>query len=107
MRVIIVVAFGVIAVCVFSAVTVAVFIVEHIFAITLLAAVVAAALLVHHHRRGRPHHCGAHPSANYPPSLAQTPPRTAIPHWPAHGMSSAALRSRAHRSLPPTGRSDP
>lgn len=103
MRVIICVAFGVIAVCVFVAVTGAVFIVEHIFAIALLAAVVVAALLMHHHRRRRRHHFGAHPAANYPPSLAQTPPRPAIPQWPAHGMSSAAVRSRAHRSLPPPG----
>ena len=64
MRMIIGVAFGVITVCVFLAVTVAVFIVEHIFAITFLAALVAAALLVHHHRRSRRHHFRAHPPAN-------------------------------------------
>jgi hypothetical protein len=104
MRVIIGVAFGVITVCVFVAVTVAVFIVEHIFAITFLAALVAAALLVHHHRRSRRHHFGAHPPANYPASLAQTPARPGLPQWAAPGMSSAALRSRAHRSLPPPDR---
>ena len=103
MRVIIGAAFGVITVCVFVAVALAVFIVEHIFAIILLAAVAAAALLVHHHRRSRLHHFGARPPANYPASLAPTPRRPAIPQWPAYGMSSAALRRRAHRTLPPPG----
>ena len=79
MRVIIGAAFGVITVCVFVAVTLAVFIVEHIFAIILLAALAAAALLVHHHRRSRRHHFGARPPANYPASLAPTPRRPGHP----------------------------
>ena len=64
---------------------------------------VAAALVVHHHRRGRRHHFGAHSPANYPPSLAHMPRNPAISQVQGHGMSSAALRPRAHRSLPPGG----
>ena len=102
MRVIIGVAFAVITVCVFVAVTVAIFIVKHIFAIALLVAAATLALLVHH-RRSRRQRFGARPPGNYPASLAQTPTHAAIPQWAAHGMSSAAPRSRAHRSLPPSG----
>ncbi len=91
----------------FIAVTVAVFIAEHIFAITLLAAAAAAvALLVRHQQRRtlRQRFPAAQPP-HYPASLAQAPhTRAPIPQFATHGMSSAALRSRAHRSLPPSGR---
>src|SRR4029077_7092439 len=89
MRVIIGVALGVITVCVFIAVTVVVFIVEHLFAVTLLAAAVAVALLLRHRHRSRRSHFAARPP--YPGALPQPPTR---------GMSSAALRPLAPRSLP-------
>jgi len=98
MRVIIGVALGVITVCVFIAVTVVVFIVEHLFAVTLLAAAVAVALLLRHRHRSRRSHFAAHPP--YPGALTQPPTRAAVPRFTARGMSSAALRPLAPRRLP-------
>jgi hypothetical protein len=97
MRVIIGVALGVITVCVFIAVTVVVFIVEHLFAVTLLAAV-AVALFLRHRHRSRRTHFATHPP--YPGALTQPPTRAAVPRFTAGGMSSAALRPLAPRSLP-------
>lgn len=107
MRVIIGAVFVVVTVCVFVAVTVAMFIVEHIFAITVLGAVVAAVVLVVRHQRYRSPRRGlpAHQPPHYPASIAPARPLSAaIPQWAADPMSSAALRSRAYRSLPPSAR---
>lgn len=108
MRVIIGAVFVVVTVWVFVAVTVAMFIVEHIFAITVLGAVVAAVVLVVRDQRCRSprRRLPAHPPPHYPAIIAPARPASAVlPQCgPVDGMSSAALRSCAHRRLPPSGR---
>jgi hypothetical protein len=107
MRVIIGAVFVVVTVCVFVAVTVAIFIIEHIFAITVLGAAVAAVMLVvrHQQRLSPRRRLPAHQPSHYPAILVPARPApAATPQWAADGMSSSALRSRAHRSLPPSGR---
>lgn len=101
MRMVTGIAIGVAAIGMFSMVTVAVFIIEHIFAIALLCAMVAIGVVLSRRRR----------AASRCRSLARRPRASAViaprghvcvpaPQWGAAGMSSAALRRPARRSLP-------
>jgi predicted lysophospholipase L1 biosynthesis ABC-type transport system permease subunit len=85
---------------VFAAVTAAIFIVQHIFAITVLGAAVAAVMLLA--RRSKRRRLPAHRPPHYPAIGALARPAAGgSAQWPAHGMSSVALPSRAARSLAP------
>ena len=100
MRIILAVGLGVITVCVFSAVIMAMFIAQHIFATALLAVAVSVALLVRHRSRIHRQRFAAHQPRSYPGAPAPPTARAAIPQVSADAMSSAALRRRAPRSLP-------
>lgn len=88
---------------VFAAVTAFVFVVQHLFAVTVLSMAVAAVLFLA--RRATRH--SLHPrfpaqrAAHYPGICS--PARTAggPAQWQAAGMSSAAIPSRARRSVEP------
>jgi hypothetical protein len=103
MRVILAVGLGVITVCVFSAVTMAVFIAQHIFASALLAGAVTLALFMRHRSRIHRQRFAAHPPTSYPATAAPPTTRAPIPRFPTGAMSSAALRRRAPRTLPYQG----
>jgi len=95
MRVIIAAVFFIGTLGVFAAVTAAIFIVQHLFAVTVLTAVM---LLARRTKRRRP---PAHRPPRYPALATPTRPASRGPQWPAHAMSSAAFPSRARRSLAP------
>ena len=104
MRVIIGTVFNVGIFGVFVAVTAARFIAEHMFATTALASVVAAVIILARrtNRRGPRARFPAHQPPHYPAILAPARPASGgPPQWAEHGMSSAALPSRARRSIAP------
>jgi hypothetical protein len=99
MRVIIAAVFFIGTPGVFAAVTAATFIVQHLFAVTVLGAAMAAVmLLARRTKRRRP---PAPRPPRYPALATPTRPASRGPQWPAHAMSSAAFPSRARRSLAP------
>jgi hypothetical protein len=87
----------------FAAVTAVVFIVQHMFAITVLAVVIGALVSVARRRRRRGlRRSPVHQLSHYPdvPS-PQSPAPAGLPRWTVDAMSSTALPSRAPRNLPP------
>lgn len=84
---------------VLAAVTAAMFIAQHIFAITVLGAAVAAVTLLA--RRTQRRRFPARRPSHYPAIVAPARPASGGPQREAHPMSSAALPTRARRSLAP------
>lgn len=96
MRVVIGAVFTAIMGCVFTLMTAAIFVIQHLFASLMLASLAAAALVTVRRRQTR----RSQPGLGYPAAMAgpQLPPvsRSAAPE-----MSSAVSRRRCLPSLPP------
>jgi uncharacterized membrane protein len=104
MRVIIGTVFLIGTITVFAALTAFMFVVQHLFAVSVLSMAVAAVVyLARTAKRRRLSPClPAQQAAHYPGICATARTAAGRPaHWQAAGMSSAAIPSRARRSLEP------